>query len=132
MSSPDHHARLIIWPGDAIGFPLADPDAKLGVKDIVRADSVVGQTIAAMRRGNFPYLRGATVDYLCHGLAGYQHTIALTAHNARQIIVYKVVVTEQPVSGNLVFNNLVFVYDKRFAHLYQAASLAVANGMRAF
>ncbi|MFD2721548.1 hypothetical protein ACFST9_22730 [Hymenobacter monticola] len=127
MVSPDRHATLRLWPGKTISFPLGAINDSLKVSDFMRADSAVENTIAKIKQGQYPYLHGATIDYLCHGVSGYAHSIGIVSHNTRQVIIHHILVSELPVSGDLVFKNLAFAYDKGFAKQYHAVGITVAN-----
>jgi hypothetical protein len=127
MVSPDRHATLKLWPGETISFPLGRMNDSLKISDFIHADSVVENTIARIKEGQYPYLHGATIDYLCHGVDGYNHSIGIVSHNARQVIIQHILVSELPVSGDLVFKNLAFAYDKGFAKQYHEVGITVAN-----
>lgn len=127
MTSPDGHASLKIWIGETISFPLGAMNDSLKTSDFMRADSIVEHTIANIRERRYPYLSSASIDYLCHGYSSYEHSIALIAHNAGHTIIYKIQVSELPVSGDLIFKNMVFTYDKGFAKQYHAVGITLAN-----
>lgn len=127
MVSPDKHASLKIWIGETISFPLGAINRDLQAADILRADSQVEKAIFQIKQHHYPYLQGASTDFLCHGFSGYNHSISLLSHNSRQVIIYKIVISELPVSGDLIFKNFVFAYDKGFEEQYHAVGVALAN-----
>lgn len=127
LASPDKHATIKIWVGETISFPLGAVNGSLKASDFARADAAVEKAITQIKQGKYPYLKGAAIDELCHGLDGYNHSISVIGHTGRQVIVYKIQVSEIPVSGDLLFKNLVFTYDKGFDKQYRSVAITVAN-----
>jgi hypothetical protein len=121
--SPDRHAIIRFWIGETISMP----QDSIKVSDILRVDRKIDSLIGQLQRSNYTYLKGFSIDTLCHGIDGYYHDIALMGHNEKQGIVYKIEFSVLPVSGDLISKNLVFIYDNEFADIYHRIGITVAN-----
>ena len=127
MASPDNRASLKIWIGETVSFPLGLINGKLKPSDFARADTAVEKAIRQLKQGHYPYFKRGSIDYMCHSYQGYAHSVCVVGHNAKQVIIYKIDVSELPVSGDLIFKNLVFAYDKSLDKQYHAVGLTVAK-----
>jgi hypothetical protein len=127
MASPDNHASLKIWIGETVSFPLGVINGKLKTSDFARADTAVEKAIRLLKHGHYPYFKGGSIDYMCHGYQGYAHSVCVVGHNAKQVIIYKIDLSELPVSGDLIFKNLVFTYNKGLEKQYHAIGLTMAK-----
>lgn len=121
--SPDRHAVIKFWIGENIPMP----QDSIKVSDILRVDKKVDSLIGELKQSKYTYLSGFSIDTLCHGIDGYYHNIALTGHNDKQNIIYKIEYSILPVSGDLIAKNLVFIYDKELAGIYHPIGITIAN-----
>jgi hypothetical protein len=123
LISPDNHATIKFWIGVTIPFPQDSIQAR----DILRVDSTVNNFISKIKLNDYPYLQEFAIDTLVHGIDGYYHSIGIIGHNQKQAIIYKIEVSVIPISGDLIFKNLVFIYDQEYKKLYKPMGITIAN-----
>lgn len=126
-ASADKHAVMRIWIGDTIPFPLGAMNDSLKESDFSRADSAVARTVAKLQRSEYPYLKGALIDNVCRSYDGYNQQILVMGHTNKNVIIYKIDISEIPVSGDLIFKNMVFTYDKGYEKQYHKTAITIVN-----
>ena len=135
--SEDKKCSLKIWPGQTIDFPLGQVDSRgkpIGIKcsDIIRVEKIVNDYIFFLKSGKDKELSGIKINEFCNGVRGYNFQIALKGTSAKFGYIYKIEISEIPVSGNLIFKYLLYKYDLKFKEKYETIGLAVANGFSEF
>lgn len=130
--SLDRNCTLKIWPGKTINFPLGAIDKhgksiKLKSSDIIRAEKFVEKYTDSLITGKIEFIGNLKITELCTGINGYEFQIALNGIIGDYGCIYKVYVSELPVSGDLIFKHLLYLYKLEFKNKYEPIGLAIAN-----
>ena len=130
--SPDKKCTLKLWPGKTISFPLGavDKDGKLlGLKssDIIRAENVVDRYIDSIKNGKIKEVAGIRIIEFCKGISGYNFQFSLKGFVKNHGYIYKIVVSELPVSGDLIFKYFLYEYPLNLKLKYEQIGIAIAN-----
>ncbi len=135
--SPDNKCTLKIWPGKIVNFPLGAVDSlgkriPLRAEDIIRAEQEVDRYIALIKSGKEVHVSQVKVLELCKGIDGYNFQIFLKGKLGSKNVIYKIELSELPVSGDLIFKHMLFSFDSEYAKEYEAVGIAIARdfGMR--
>lgn len=135
--SPDTKCMFRLWPGQTIDFPLGRVDLKgkpIGIKlpDMIRVEKAVDSYIAIIKAGKEKYVGNLVINYLCKGTMGWNFQIVTTGSKEGFGYIYKIDVSELPVSGDLIFKHFLFKYDLGYAAKYQSLGIAMANDFAEF
>ena len=130
--SIDKRSKLKLWPGKTVSFPLGTVDSAgkfIGVKaeDIVRVEKVVDNYIELISSGKERYIRRAKIIDICKDIDGYKFTVNVRAVNNQMGYIYKIEVSELPVSGDLIFKHFLFKYDLKSNRKFENLGLLMAN-----
>lgn len=130
--STDKKCTLKLWPGKTIRFPLGAVDkdgTPIGLKssDIVRAENIVDQYIDSIKNGKIKEVKGIRVTEFCKGISGYNFQFSLKGIIGNRGYIYKIVVSELPVSGDLIFKHFLYQYPLNLKLKYEQIGIAMAN-----
>ena len=108
--STDKKSNLKIWPGKTISFPIGTVDSVgsfVGIKaeDIIRVEKVVDNYCGVISSGKELYIGKAKIINICKGIDGYKFTINVKAADQNMGYIYKIEVSELPVSGDLLMKH---------------------------
>jgi hypothetical protein len=127
-----------IWPGQTINFPSSQVDSIgkfIGVNcaDILRVDRAVSKYIRLIKEGKDKKLKNIKIIEFCKGIIeGYNHQIALKGIANGNGYVYKIEVSEIPVSGDLIFKHFLYKYDYNSRDKYEGLGIAMVNRFSEF
>lgn len=132
FESPDRKCTLKIWPGKTINFPLGAMDKhgnkiKLKSSDIIRAEKIVDQYIDSVKDGKLNQIKNINISDFCKGVDGYEFQFALKGIVGEDGCIYKVYVSELPVSGDLIFKHLLYKYNLDSKNKYEPIGFAIAD-----
>ena len=136
--SPDKKCSLKIWPGQTINFPSSQVDSTgkfIGVNcaDILRVDKAVSKYIRLIKAGRDRQLQKIRIVEFKEGIInGYNHQIALKGIANGYGYIYKIEVSEIPVSGDLIFKHFLYKYDYKSRDKYEGMGIAMANRFSEF
>jgi len=130
--SADRKCKLKLWPGKTISFPLGAVDKNgklLGLKssDIIRAENIVDQYIDSIKNGKTKEVEGIRIIESCKGVNGYNFQFSLKGIIGNRGYIYKIVISELPVSGDLIFKHFLYEYPLNFKLEYEQIGIAMAN-----
>jgi hypothetical protein len=113
--SDDRKCSLKIWPGETVPFPLGTVDVKgklIGIKaaDIIRVEKRTDNYIELIKSGKEKHIGAVKILELCKGVNGYEFTISLKGKKGQRGYIYKIEVSELPVSGELIFKHFLYEY----------------------
>lgn len=135
--SSDKKCLLMLWPGKTINFPLGQVDSTgkfIGVKcaDIFRAEKTVDEYIRFIKEEKESKLKGVKILEFCKGIRGYNFQVALKGIGNGYGYIYKIDVSEIPVSGDLIFKHFLYRYSISAKKKYEKMGVAMANSFAEF
>lgn len=128
--SPDKQASLKIFAGQVVPFPLG---SKYGIKatHVLAVEKAVDDYIKTLKAGKDKELGKVKIGFLCKGTKGYNFSICLRGSKTDTQYIYKIVVAEMPVSGDLIFSHFLYQYPAAVKEKYEALGVTLANAFKA-
>jgi len=128
--SPDKQASLKIFAGKVVPFPLS---SKYGIKavHVLAVEKAVDDYIKTLKAGKDKELGKVKIAFLCKGTKGYNFSICLKGSKGQTQYLYKIVVAEMPVSGDLIFSHFLYQYPNSEKAKYEALGITLANAFKA-
>jgi len=127
--SPDKQVSLKIFAGQVVPFPLG---SRKGIKaaDVLAVEKAVDDYIISLKAGRDKELGKVKINYLCKGVKGYNFSICLRGTHDNLNYIYKIVVAELPVSGDLIFSHFLYQYPAVAAGKYEALGITLGNAFK--
>jgi hypothetical protein len=128
--SPDKHVSIKIFAGQVVPFPLG---SKYGIKatHVLAVEKAVDDYIRTLKAGRDKELGKLKVEFLCKGIKGYNYSICLKGSRGQMQYLYKIIVAEMPVSGDLIFSHWMYQYPLTAKDKYEALGVTLANAFKA-
>lgn len=128
--SPDRQVSLKIFAGQVVPFPLG---SKYGIKatHVLAVEKAVDDYIKTLKAGKDKELGKVKISFLCKGIKGYNFSICLKGSKGQNQYLYKIIVAEMPVSGDLIFSHFIYQYPSIGKVKYEALGITLANAFKA-
>ena len=122
----------MLWPGATFDFPLGAVDSAgkfLGVKlpYMLRAEKRVNDYADSIENGKEKFIGKIKIDHFCKSVHGYFYEILLTGTDNESGYIYKIIVSELPVSGDLIFKHFLYKYQLHYSKQYKQLGEIMAN-----
>lgn len=128
--SPDKQVSLKIFAGQVVPFPLG---SKYGIKatHVLAVEKAVDDYIKTLKAGKDKELGKVKIGFICKGIKGYNYSICLKGSRGQTQYLYKIIVAEMPVSGDLIFSHFLYQYVNAEKAKYEALGVTLANAFKA-
>ncbi|MVN90805.1 hypothetical protein [Mucilaginibacter aquatilis] len=129
-TSQDKKAVFKIYAGNVVVLPSGRV-RKIGIADVMKIDQFANDHIANIKKGKDKELGPAKIQHICKGVKGYNYTICVKANKGDEQLLYKIIMVEMPVSGDLIFSHFLYRYPTVDKDKYEALGISLAREFKA-
>jgi len=129
-TSQDRKAVFKVYAGNMVVLPSGRLQ-KLKLADVQSIDKFADEHIAKIKQGKDKELGKVKIQHICKGVKGYNYTICVKAIQGDENILYKIIMVEMPVSGDLIFSHFIYRYNSAAKEKYEAIGVSLANAFKA-
>jgi len=129
-TSQDRKASFKVYAGNVVVLPSGRVH-NMKLADVQTIDKFADQHIANIKQGKDKELGKVNLLHICKGVKGYRYTICVKATQGDVQLLYKIIMVEMPVSGDLIFSHFLFRYPTADKEKYEAQGISLAREFKA-
>lgn len=129
-TSQDHKASFKVYAGNVAVLPSGRVH-NMKLADLQAIDKFADLHIANIKQGKDKELGKVNLLHICKGVKGYRYTICVKASQGDEQLLYKIIMVEMPVSGDLIFSHFLFRYPTADKEKYEAQGISLAREFKA-